>query len=266
MRTMILALIVILMLSGCSHMNFFAAEKMPVDMVYIPAGWFEMGSNESDGRVGMTIGVDEMPRHKVYVKNFYIDRFEVTNIQFLNFLVNSGDPYRPSHWEERESFSKGEEKHPVVDIDWMDADAYCKWVGKRLPTEVEWEKAARGPDGRTWPWGNRYEKDMANTTESGRMWTAPVGSYPGDISPYGVYDMVGNVREWVDGWYVPYPGNTVSINYYTGPYRVLRGGSYETTLHRYGRAAARYSITSTLATRGHTWHSNFDHGFRCAKD
>ena len=258
-------LAIIVLLTGCSYNHLLSEKKPPEDMVFVPAGWFEMGSIESDGRIGMTIGVDEIPKHNVYVKDFYIDRFEITNTQFLNFLIKSGDSYRPSHWEERASFLKGEDNHPVVDIDWLDAEAYCKWTGKRLPKEVEWEKAARGPDGKMWPWGNTYNKDMANTSESGRMWTSPIGSYPGDVSPYGVYDMAGNVREWVDGWYEAYPGNTQPDSYYFGPYRVLRGGSYETTLHRYGRAASRYAVTSTIATRGHTWHSNFDHGFRCAK-
>lgn len=258
--------IITFLLMGCSHQQAILKKGVPEDMVYIPAGWFEMGSGEGDGRIGMTIGVDELPRHRVYVKGFYMDRYEVTNAQFLDFLLKTNDPYRPSHWIERGSFEKGEEDHPVVDVDWMDAEAYCRWAGKRLPTEVEWEKAARGTDRRLWPWGNDYGRDKANTQESGRDWTAAVGSYPEDVSPYGVYDMAGNVKEWVDGWYVPYPGNTLSPDHYMGPYRVLRGGSYETPLYRYARTASRFAVTSTVATRGHNWHSDFDHGIRCAKD
>lgn len=263
----ILLLFSLLMIfTGCSRLNYFAKERVPDGMAYIPAGSFEMGSDESDGRLGLTIGVDELPKHRVYVKGFYMDRYEITNTQFRDFVTATDNPYRPSHWEERETFEKGEENNPVVDVDWLDADSYCKWAGKRLPTEVEWEKSARGTDGRFWPWGNEYGTSKANTLESGKLWTVPVGSYPEDVSPYGIYDMAGNVREWVDGWYDSYPGNSVASGHYAGPYRVLRGGSYETPLYRYARSAARHAITSTIATRGHNWHSNFDHGVRCAKD
>lgn len=266
-RTMYILLILVFILSGCSHMHhILSSHKPPDNMVYIPAGWFEMGSNINAGRSGMAIGRDEIPRHKVYVKAFYIDKYEVTNEQFREYLLATNNPYRPSHWAKRGTFERGEGNHPVVDVDWLDAYEYCKWAGKRLPTEIEWEKAARGTDGRLYPWGDEYDTTRANTLESGRRWTAPVGSFPGDVSPYGVYDMAGNVREWVDGWYQPYPGNTLPEIYYKGPYRVLRGGSYETPLYRYPRTASRYPVKSTLATRGHDWHSNFDHGFRCAKD
>lgn len=256
----------LMVFTGCSRLHYFANERVPEGMAYIPAGWFEMGSDESEGKLGLIIGVDELPKHKVYLKGFYMDRYEVTNVQFRDFVNATDNPYRPSHWEEKRTFQRGEENHPVVDVDWLDADIYCRWAGKRLPAEAEWEKAARGTDGRLWPWGNEYGKNKANTLDSGRGWTSPVGGYPDDVSPYGVYDMAGNVREWVDGWYDIYPGNNVSAEFYTGPYRVLRGGSFESPLNRYARTASRHAITSTIATRGHNWHSNFDHGFRCAKD
>lgn len=261
---MLFSLIVIF--AGCSNIHNLANKRVPDDMVYIPAGWFEMGSDGTEGRVGMSIGVDEIPKHKVYVNAYYIDRYEVTNDQFMEFLTKTDNSYRPSHWEEHHTFTRGQEKHPVVDVDFLDADSYCKWAGRRLPKEIEWEKAARGTDGRIWPWGNEFDESKANTSESGLEWTAPVGTYPGDVSPYGVYDMAGNVREWVDGWYEIYPGNKVDLSHYDGPYRLLRGGSYDTSLNRFGRVAARHAITSTLATRGHNWHSNFDHGLRCVKD
>lgn len=269
MRSRVLLLfLLIVIFSGCSHFHQdlkAAKERAPKDMAYIPAGWFDMGSIEGQGRLGMAIGVDEIPRHKVYVDDFYMDIYEVTNTQFYDFLIEAKDSYRPSHWEVRESLTNEEESHPVVDVDWLDADAYCRWYGKRLPTEMEWEKAARGTDGRLWPWGNEYNGAKANTAEAGLAWTSPVGSFPEDVSPYGIFDMAGNVREWVNGWYDIYPGNQVSLGHYNGPYRVLRGGSYETMIYRYPRTASRHAIASTLATRGHNWHSNFDHGFRCAK-
>lgn len=256
----------IMTFAGCGHLHQIAERKVPDDMVYIPAGWFEMGSDEYDGKLGMAIGVDEIPRHKVYVKDFYIDRYEVTNAQFRDFLLKTNNPYRPSHWVERGTFEKGEDNHPVVDVDWLDAESYCTWAGKRLPMEVEWEKAARGSDGRMWPWGNEFDKGKTNTMESGRGWTAEVGSFRGDVSPYGVYDMAGNVREWVDGWYEPYPGNKVSpAHYKIGTYRVLRGGSYLTSLYKNARTASRYAIASTVDTRGFDWHTDYDQGIRCAK-
>ncbi len=251
---------------GCSHQQFFVKNVPPVGMVHIPAGWFEMGSSEDDGIVGMTIGVDELPRHKVYVNDFYIDKYEVTNARFREFLIRTGNPYQPSHWKEMATFEKGEENYPVVDVDWMDVDSYCRWAGKRLPNEAEWEKAARGTDGRLWPWGNEYDPSGANTKESGRGWTADVGSYPADVSPYGVYDMAGNAREWVAGWYEQYSGNTLPPGFYKGPYRVLRGGSFHTPVYLNARVAARFALTSDETTRGFDWHTNLDQGFRCAKD
>ncbi|MBI5192686.1 MAG: SUMF1/EgtB/PvdO family nonheme iron enzyme [Nitrospirae bacterium] len=265
LNRILLLFALIMIFAGCSHLHQIAERKIPDDMVYIPAGWFDMGSSESDGRIGFNIGVDEVPKHKVFVSTFYIDRYEVTNAQFRDFLNDTANPYRPSHWEEHDTFTKGEEEHPVVDVDWLDGYSYCKWAGKRLPAEAEWEKAARGTDSRLYPWGNELGSGYANTLEEGRRWTVPVGSYPKDISPYGVYDMAGNVREWVDGRYDIYPGNNVDPQHYSGAYRILRGGSYEVPLYRYARTASRHAIASTIATRGHNWHSNFDHGFRCAK-
>ena len=93
-----------------------------------------------------------------------------------------------------------------------------------------------------------------------------MGSHPGDVSPYGVYDMAGNVREWTAGWYEPYPGNTLPSDYYKGPYRVLRGGSFSTPLYKHGRIASRFALTSDETTRGSDWHTNLDQGLRCAKD
>lgn len=253
------------LLAGCSHHYNMRGNSPPENMVFVPDGWFEMGSSGTEGRLGMTIGVDEIPRHRVYVEDFYIDRYEVTNAQFYEFLIKTNNVYRPAPWAEMGTFEKGEHDHPVVDVDWMDADAYCTWVGKRLPSEVEWEKAARGTDGRLWSWGDEYAAGKANTLESGRKWTAPVGSYPDDVSPYGVYDMTGNVREWTGGWYEAYPGNTLPGGYYSGNYRTVRGGSYVTPLYRYARTSSRYAIESSLATRGLDWHTTYDQGFRCAK-
>ena len=226
-----------------------------------------MGSTERDGVVGLELGLDEMPQHPVYVKGFYIDRYEVTNAQYDEFVKTTG-AYTPATWDYRKHPSgkiwpvgappPGEEQHPVTDTDWYDADAYCRWAGKRLPTEAEWEKAARGTDGRTWPWGDTFDSGRANTLGSGKDWTAPVGNFEGDLSPYGVYDMAGNAMEWTASWYQPYPGSTLQRVAFGEKYRVLKGGAWNAPALPFSRAANRHAVAPK-------WdHPN--HGFRCAKN
>jgi len=149
------------------------------EMVYIPAGEFLMGE-------------DKKP---VSVEAFYIDRYPVTNAEYKRFMdATRHSP--PQHWR-RGTYPEGKADHPVVHVRWSDAAAYAEWAGKRLPTEAEWEKAARGTDGREYPWGNEFDKDKCNTNESGIWDTTPVGKYsPAGDSPYGVGDMAGNVWEW----------------------------------------------------------------------
>ena len=133
---------------------------------------------------------------------------------------------RPRHWENRK-YPEGEDNLPVVYINWKDANAYCHWAGKRLPTEIEWEKAARGTDARIWPWGNVFDITKCNVESWEGSGPKPVGSYPQCVSPYGVYDMAGNVWEWTDSWYGDaYPGSTFTSDEFGQKFRVLRGGSW----------------------------------------
>lgn len=272
------------LLGGCVMMSHVAQNpKSATSMVNIPGGWFPMGSSDRDGKIGFEIGVDELPQQKVYVRSFYMDRYEVTEAQYLEFLMATGSKKYPGYWKEAgqaDHFPEGYRNYPVSDIDWFDAVSYCRWAGKRLPTEAEWEKAARGTDGRLWPWGNRFEPGRANTLESSAVWTAPkgqerynvkgwkapVGSHPEDVSPYGAYDMAGNVREWTATAYQSYPGNTMRTVQDAGSFKIIRGGSYLTEA-AFSRTAARLAVLPTVGPRAADgWHSDYTYGFRCAGD
>lgn len=148
-------------------------------MVFVPAGEFLFGPD----------------REKAKTEAFYIDRYPVTNAEYKKFVDATGHEH-PAHWR-RGTWPEGKANHPVVQITWDSAFAYTQWAGKRLPTELEWEKAARGTDGRVWPWGNVFDPRKCNTSSEG---TTPVGAYsPGGDSPYGLWDTAGNVWEWIGG-------------------------------------------------------------------
>ncbi|TEU10572.1 MAG: TIR domain-containing protein [Anaerolineales bacterium] len=235
----------------------------PPGMVYVPAGEFIMGSNEGES--------DEQPVHTVYLDAFYIDKYEVTNTQYRK-CVEAGACDTPGTITYYDNADYAQ--HPVSYVNWNDADAYCRWAGKRLPTEAEWEKAARGIDGQVYPWGNTFDGTKLNFADkntsfdwSDSNWddgyaaTAPGGSYPDGASPYGALDMSGNVWEWVADWH--------DEGYYSrspkrnppGPdsdeYRVLRGGSWAIDL---GHARCAFRNWS------YPWLRFDDVGFRCARD
>ncbi len=233
-------------------------DEIPIDMVMIPAGEFMMGSDENDGRIGFEVGVDSMPRHKASVKAFLMDRNEVTIGAYRKFVAATKHA-PPAIWKDYKEFGYPvpENDHPVIDVNFYDAEAYCRWAGRRLPTEAEWEKAARGTDGRIWPWGNELVRDRLNSEESGRVWTTPVGSFPADASPYGLHDMAGNAMEWTSSIFQSYPGASRTI----APdkkFRILRGGSWGMPANPFARAAHRHFRLTDLAQP--------DFGFRCAKD
>ncbi len=229
----------------------------PNAMITIPAGEFVMGTN--------TRLSDEGPEHKVTLGAFQIDKYEVTNVQYKKF-IDATNYKSPQHFENR-TYPKGKVDHPVVYVSWSDAEAYCKWAGKRLPSDEEWEKAARGSDGRNYPYGNEFDFNKSNgpvrwTALKQAGDTAPVGAFEDGKSPYGLYDMSGNVWEWTASWYRAYPGNTRPSENYGEVYKTLKGGSWwDCSFYQCGISAPAYNRAFFLKST-----KNKSFGFRCAKD
>jgi len=217
-------------------------------MMYVPAGEFQMGSEDGQD--------DEKPVHTVYLDAFWIDQTEVTNNMYSQCVQNGfcespdGSNFRDSQYTD----------HPVVYISWENAKTYCEWANARLPTEAEWEKAARGMDGRTYPWGEEIDCNMANYSSCAGTSTTEVASYENGKSIYGIYDMVGNVWEWGADWYdEDYYANSPASNP-TGPksgsFRVVRGGAWY-DYDNYVRSASRSCDSPS---------NIYDfYGFRCAR-
>ncbi len=248
------------------------ALKTPADtehqMIMVPAGEFTMGTDRGEA--------DERPAHVVHVDTFYCDKYEVTNGQYLAFLDATGTNMDAANNKLLELGDSGVQirssgaafelktpavaRRPVVEVSWYGAKAYCEWMDGRLPTEAEWERAARGIDGRKYPWGMRIDRRNANY--KGLFSTAvEVGSYPEGSSPFGIYDMAGNVWEWVADWY--------SSDYYaespkrnpagpeSGTFRIIRGGAWGTD-SSYLRSSYRLGLSAAS--------TDDSIGFRCVRD
>jgi len=257
--TFILGLISSFHFSTEVHANdLIPTNRDPVEMKIIPAGEFLMGSKQAEGRA------DERPQRKIYMDSYAIDINEVTNERYLNFIHSTGRKESPNPYGDRLlSEETGIDSLPVVQVTWYDAVDYCRWAGKRLPTEAEWEKAARGAQGSLFPWGAQpprtkpvnFEKNWDGTKT---LW--PVGSKTETSSSYGIHDMAGNVREWVQDWYAPdYYTNGPTKNPQgpkTGILKVIKGGSWH-SFKSDVRSAARGKGGFALKTDGI--------GFRCAK-
>lgn len=210
-----------------------AKDEQRAGMVLIPAGEFVFGSSEAD--IDWVVKeffsesrewyLDETPAQKVYVEDYFIDIREVAVGEYGRFITAANRP--PPKFFDDPRFNQPAQ--PVVGVAWEDARDYCEWAGKRLPSEAEWEKAARGGDARRYPWGNEPEPLKANMRGLADQYryTAPVGSFSDGRSPYGVRDLAGNVWEWVENWYLPYPGNAVANEMYGQTLKVIRGGSWD---------------------------------------
>jgi len=240
-------------------------------MVTIPAGKFLMGTNLKNA--------DEAshPLHTVELPAYRIDKYLVTNAQYARFIAATGHR-PPSDWKNGK-IQDGELLYPVTLVNWYDASAYAKWAGKRLPTEAEWEKAARGTDGRRWPWGNQMDPARLNTYYNVGSATN-VNAYANGVSPYGVFDMAGNVNEWVQDDFLPYKGTDAEPEVFKGKiakvqsdqdralkvadlvpvnrfYKVLRGGSWKGD-----------PFSTATYQRDYAWpnYASDFYGFRCASD
>ena len=281
---------------GASHGEYLH-DGDGAAMVYVPAGYFLWGTTKAEAEelsasFGDFFGV-EMPQRSVYLSAYYVDKFEVTNRQYGAFLdawkrgdvgtlhpdSSDGKDYTPTYW--RDSRLNGPE-YPVTAVDWYDAYAYCRWAGKELPTEAQWEKAARGPDGLVYPWGDTWDKRYSNNVElalgepvvDDRQWllllgnldldamsvfTRPVGSFPAGASPYGAHDMGGNLYEWVRDRYVKdyyrkAPSNDPPGPTEPSPYRVLRGGCWSSHRAKIRAAYRNYDLAEDR---------HLEIGFRC---
>jgi formylglycine-generating enzyme required for sulfatase activity len=251
-------------------------------MLLVPEGWFDMGSSEPEGEAAYQLGKkyyadtehasterwwfkNEQPRHRVWLDAFYMDTYEVTVGEYQTFMQSTGHRSVPDDVSTYAPASN----HPVVKVSWDDAVAYCQWAGKRLPTEAEWEKAARGEDGRIYPWGNtaisgrranycdsQCPSDWKDLPENdGYRYTAPVGTYAAGKSPYGIYDLAGNVGEWVRDWYdtdyYRHSPDRNPVNESGASFRALRGGSwYLWPVHLRATHRSRYRPDARLNNVG----------------
>ena len=212
-----------------------------------------MGTNQGEG-VGPNTprsNNDARPEHKVITGAFYIDKTEVTNEAYKRFCDATQYPTPPG-WKNG-AIPEGQEDFPVMRVSWYEAAAFAAWIGKRLPTEIEWEKTARGTDARLFPWGNNWDWTKVVTQRESAY---KVGSKPDGASPYGVQDMAGNVYEWTANWYDAYPEAPIKFAEYGTSMKVIRGGGYD-----YQSISQTYFRSVAFPRTRSDWI-----GFRCAVD
>lgn len=243
------------------------------EWVRIPAGEFIMGSDKKIDRVAYR---SEFPQRRVYLDAYEIDKYEVTNLHYLKYILATGKLPQLDWRYDGGNFQESMAHHPIMHVSWYDADAYCKWAGKRLPSEAEWEKAARGEDGRLNPWGNQSaglsRANFGRTGLSGPVRDRPerllmypplisVDKYDNAVSPYGLYQTLGNVSEWVNDWY--------DQDYYkTAPDRNPKGPDSGTQKAFRGGGWMDSTTTMRVAMRNGTDPTTKINwmGFRCARD
>lgn len=248
-------------------------NPLEAEMAWIPPGIFLFGTDQQD-KAGEAIAMglpkpwyaDETPRQNTFLKGFYIDRYEVTNRRYKVYVDDVG-AIPPANWQDGD-FAEDREDFPVVWVNWFDATNFCQWAGKRLPTEKEWERTARGLKGRQYPWGNTFNIEYANLAKKAGRKTvlAKVGSHPQSAGPEEVHDLIGNVWEWTQNDYAPYKGNLYQTTDYDAGYKTLRGasaayighfpgGAYIEVLKKYARSGYRQPAAPDDGAE--------DVGFRC---
>lgn len=223
-------------------------------LVYVPAGEFTMGSEDGNP--------DERPVQKVTLAAFWIDRTEISNKMYSLCVADNvcKKPTDNSSGTRLNYYGNPDyDNFPVIQVGWIMASSYCEWAGRRLPTEAEWEKAARGTDARTYPWGDTAPNENLLNYNNAVGDTTAVGSYPNNASPYGALDLAGNVTEWVADWYDIYPGGNASASPgdFGNKFRVLRGGAWNDTAS---------GVRSTYRNGLIVSNANSRLGFRCARD
>lgn len=237
--------------------------------ILIPAGSFMMGTNLESAND------TDRPQHSVELPAYRIDKYPVTNAQYARFVAATGHR-SPLDWKEGK-IPVGALLRPVTMVNWYDASAYAKWAGKRLPTEAEWEKAARGTDGRRWPWGNTMDPANLNTYYNMGS-TTDVNVYAKGVSPYGVFDMAGNVNQWTEDNFLPYKGSVAAAEVFKGKVaRVLSSEDRSKKVSDFVTVDRRYKVIRGGSWKGDpfataSYHRNYAlpnlasdfYGFRCA--
>jgi formylglycine-generating enzyme required for sulfatase activity len=247
--------------------RLLARQPFEPEIILIPAGEFLMGSDPTKDKDARD---DEQPQHTLYLPDYYLAKTPVTNAQYAAFVQATGHrvPNVDESWAKPYNWSgttppKGKEDHPVVLVSWHDAVDYCNWLAEVtskpycLPSEAEWEKGARGSNGRIYPWDNQWDAKRCNTVEGGKGGTTPVGAYPEGASPYDLLDIAGNVWEWTRSVFKDYPyvSGDGREDLKSGGSRVLRGGSWD-YYQGYARCAFRF--------RGYPVSRDLSLGFRVA--
>ncbi|MEE9257985.1 MAG: SUMF1/EgtB/PvdO family nonheme iron enzyme [Nitrospinaceae bacterium] len=255
-----------------------SARDNPLEgnMVLVPAGHFIFGTDKKDETgEALSLGIpkpwhaDETPRQQIFLKSFYLDRFEVTNRRYKIFIDDVGGVF-PPEWKNN-SYPEGLDDHPIIQVNWFDAVNFCNWAGKKLPTEKQWEKAARGTEGNEYPWENSFQPGKANLPDKpgSRIQPASVGSFPEGATSLGIHDLAGNVWEWVADDYAPYKGSDYKSEYFDNGLKVLRGMSSRDIGHFPG--AAYQAALEQFARSGYRQFGDPDQGapdvgFRCASE
>ena len=252
-----------------------AATIVPEKMALINAGGFTRGINKT----GKEAFADEAPAKNIYLSSYYIDKFEVSNAEYTEFIKATDHP-APAYWDHHQL---NQPSQPVTGVNWFDANTYCHWANKRLPSEAEWEKAARGPAGLIYPWGNNLDYSKANFSKGKtgqNNITVSVDSHPEGKSYYGVYNMAGNVFEWVQDWYdSDYYKTGKEIRNPKGPQNKIFFGFAKTSENpastltkKVIRGGSWFAPAQSITTTHRFWNDPINNsygvglGFRCARD